>query len=218
MYSFQTLDIRGFQQEPVPHTLFQQHAPARHAALVLPGRAYGCQAPALAYPSYELLARGADILWVEYDRRPQFASSSPQEVLRASIADAEAACRVLVARRAYEQITIIGKSLGTVVMGYLLDTLLSSVQVRTIWLTPLLSRPEVRMHMQQARPALFVVGTADPTYDPALMSEVQAANPCQLLVIDGANHSLQIEDNVLQSLQIMEQLVRAVQTFLGEKS
>lgn len=62
MYSFQTLDIRGFQQEPVPHTLFQQHEPARHAALVLPGRAYGCQAPVLAYPSEDNVLQSLQIM------------------------------------------------------------------------------------------------------------------------------------------------------------
>ena len=121
MYSQQRLEIYGYQQEAVPHTFFQQREQTDHAAMVFPGLQYTCQGPVLTYPSQELLMRGADVLWVEYDRRPQFATFSPEELQHCCVADAGAAYEGLLRHRTYRQITLVGKSLGTAVMGYLLE-------------------------------------------------------------------------------------------------
>lgn len=95
MYSLQKLEIYGYQQEAVPHTFVQQHEPADHAAIVFPGLQYTCQGPVLNYPSQELLIRRADVLWVEYDQRPQFATFSPEELQQCCVTDAGAAYEAL---------------------------------------------------------------------------------------------------------------------------
>ncbi len=137
MYSLHKLEIYGDQQEAVPHTLFQRHEPTDHAAIVFPGLQYACQGPVLNYLSQELLIRQADVLWVEYDQRPQFATFSPEELQQCCVTDAGAAYEALLRHRTYRQFTLIGKSLGTAVMGHLL-TAHSMPLTQAIWLTPLL--------------------------------------------------------------------------------
>ena len=216
MYTLQKLEIYGYQQEAVPHTFFQQNEPTDHVAMVFPGLEYTCQGPVLNYPSQELLMRQADVLWVEYDQRPGFAAFSPAELQQCCVADALAAYQALSRHRTYRQITLIGKSLCTAVMAYLLTAHPLTVPTQAIWLTPLLRMQELRTQMQRAgRRSFVVIGTADPQYDPSLLAEVKQAIEGGLLVIEQVGHDLQSETSVLQSLEIMEQLIRSLQTFLG---
>lgn len=219
MYSLRTLDFQGYRQEAVPNLFFQQDEPAEQAALVLPGRGYSCQGPVLSYPRLELLARGMDVLCVEYTQHPGFSSLADQELLRCSIADAEAAYSALMSQRAYQRIALVGKSLGTMVMARLLTTLSLSEPVLTAWLTPVLNFERVRAQMKQAPGPTFVaIGTADPYYNPAQVAEIQAAigDRGKVLVIEQANHSLEIGTDALRSLQAMEEIIRAFQTVLDK--
>lgn len=215
MYSLKTLNIQGYLQTATPNTFFKQEEATDHAALVLPGRGYNCQGPVLHYPTLELLARGADVLCVDYTQRPDFFTLPSSELLQASISDAEAAYRVLMDQSSYQRLTIVGKSLGTMVMGYLLTTLSISLAVQAIWLTPLLRLQLLRAQIEQAnRPSFIVIGTADPEYDAELLAEVQKTTQAGVLAIENANHSLEINTNALLSLQAMEQMMQALQEFL----
>jgi hypothetical protein len=70
--------------------------------------------------------------------------------------------------------------------------------------------------MQRAdRRSFVVIGTADPQYDPTLLADVQKSSEGDVLVIEQVGHDLQIETSVLESLQVMQQLIRSLQAFLG---
>lgn len=220
MYSLRTLDFQGYQQEAVPNLFFRQDEATEQAALVLPGRGYSCQGPVLSYPRLELLARGMDVLCVEYTQHPGFSSFADQELLQCCIADAEAAYRALMSQRAYQRITLVGKSLGTMVMTHLLATLSLPEPVLTVWLTPVLNFERVRSQMKQASgPAFVAIGTADPYYNPVQVAEIQTAigNRGKVLVIEQANHSLEIGTDALRSLQAMEEMVRAFHDLLEKQ-
>jgi pimeloyl-ACP methyl ester carboxylesterase len=62
--------------------------------------------------------------------------------------------------------------------------------------------------------SLFVIGTADPYHDAAHLAEVQHATRGETVVVDGADHSLELAGDVLQSLETMTQVMRAVQEFV----
>ncbi|MER3459557.1 MAG: hypothetical protein C4309_13855, partial [Chloroflexota bacterium] len=84
-----TLQISGYQGEPVPNTFFQHGGATDHIAIVLPGVRYTCPMPLLYYPTRLLLSMGADVLWVEYtyDQRPGFWALSEAERERWFITD-----------------------------------------------------------------------------------------------------------------------------------
>ncbi|HMA33421.1 MAG TPA: alpha/beta family hydrolase [Chloroflexia bacterium] len=218
MYSGKTLPIIGYRNLPVPHTFLQQARESRQLLIVLPGRGYTCDMPLLYYSTRFLLTRGMDVLQVEYGyhKRPDFG------VLPATLqdqwlyADAVAACAAALAQRAYESVTLIGKSLGTQALAHLLITDARLAQAQAVWLTPLLRNETARAQIARCRQrSLFVIGTADPHYDPQHLAEVQGATDGEVLVIPGANHSLEIEGKVWQSLEIMERVVRAIQKFVA---
>jgi len=206
------LDITGYRKEPVPNTFFEQDEPSDYAAIVFPGRKYPCQAPLLHYTTLALLQQTADVLWVNYDRHPGYDSFSPEELLQCCIADAAEASNTLLHHKDYEFLTLIGKSLGTLVMGHLLSEGMFFVNVSIVWLTPLLKHPELAEQMEwTTAPSLYVVGTADETYDAKIMQHVQEATKGQVIAIEGANHSLEIGTDVYKSLDAMKRIIQGVQ-------
>jgi predicted alpha/beta-hydrolase family hydrolase len=217
MPELQRLDFVGYREEPVPHTFFRQEDETHHLAILAPGGRYTAYMPLLYYPMRLLLTLGADVLRIEYAYmdREAYQALPPSEQVRWLFTDVSAASRAALAQRPYQQVTLVGKSLGTLALGYLLATESALREAQAIWLTPLLWNDLWRSQVQQARPrSLFASGTADPHYDPAHLAELQAATNGTVVLVEGANHSLEIEGDVRASLQALEQLVQAVQTFL----
>jgi predicted alpha/beta-hydrolase family hydrolase len=217
MYGTTTLAITGYRNEPVPHTFLRQDEHARHVAILLPGIGYTCDMPLLYYPARLLLARGADVLRVEYDyqQRAAFKTATADEQGRWVVADVTAACQAILAQRDYEQITFVAKSLGTLALGPVLTADPRLARAHVAWLTPLLRIDHLRAHIARwGGHSLFVIGTADPYYDAAYLAEVQHATRGETVVVDGADHSLEIAGDVLRSLEAMTQVMRAMQPFL----
>ena len=217
MYGATTLAITGYRNEPVPHTFLRQDEHARHVAILLPGIGYTCDMPLLYYPSRLLLARGADVLRVEYayQQRADFKTATADEQGRRVVADVTAACHAVLAQRDYEQITIVAKSLGTLALGPVLAADPRLARAHAVWLTPLLRIDHVRARIARwGGHSLFVIGTADPNYDAAYLAGVESATGGEAVVVDGADHSLEIEGDVLRSLEALMQVMRVLQRFL----
>jgi hypothetical protein len=59
-----------------------------------------------------------------------------------------------------------------------------------------------------------VIGTADSHYDPGYLEEVVLASGGESIVIEGADHSLEIVGDTVGSIRAVEQVVRVMQRFL----
>ena len=214
MYSLHKLDIYGYQQEPVPHTFFQQSQRSNHVGIIFAGQNLTCQHPTLYYPTRELLLREADTLLVDYALRPAFSTFSGEQIKACIEADTIAAYQALFRERAYQQVTLIGKSLGTLAMGHLLRAVPQMPPVQAIWLTPLLKLPALRTHIQSVHPrSLFIIGTEDPHYDAAQLRELEKVTQGETLVIEGADHLLEVPGGIIPSLHVMEQIIQTMQRF-----
>jgi len=216
-----TLDVPGYQNRPVPHTFMRQEARTDHLGIVYPGYRYRATMPVLYYSAGLLLDRGADVLRVEtaYDACADWQALSQAERDRWFAADAEGACAAALAQRAYRRVTLVGKSIGTLAVGHLVSAcaVLDSLETGCVWLTPLLR--DERLCAQMARAAgraLFVSGTADPHYALERLAELERVTGGQSVVIEGADHSLEVAGDVPGSLRAMERVVTALVRFLDE--
>jgi predicted alpha/beta-hydrolase family hydrolase len=217
MYSIKTLEIRGYGDEPVPNTFYEQEESTLEGALLLPGMGYTSHMPLLYYPARIMLSLGVDVLGLEYgySRRKDFMGLAGEERKKWLLTDVTNACRTMFKRGSYQKITLIGKSLGTRAMGHLLATEDQLRDANAIWLTPVLrSESLCRQIKEWGRRSLIVMGTVDPHYNQALLDEIQGATDSEILIIEGADHSLEIGGNVLQSLEAMQRVVRAIQAFV----
>lgn len=210
-----TLNLYGYQGQPVPHAFFRQTQSNGHLALILPGLGYNAHMPVLYYPTLLMLNRGADVLRVDYNyMTAEFQQLTRQEQAEQIQADVVAAYTAAVAQRSYTHLTLIGKSIGTLALGHLLSSI-PNLSARCVWLTPLLRNEQLRQQIASSRqPGLFVIGSADPHYDIQLLTELEKATGGSSLIIDKADHSLEITGNVIASIKAQERIIEALENFL----
>lgn len=215
MATARTLDILGYHDRPVPHRYLRPRGAIDHLVVLLPGFGYTCDMPLFYYAENRALDVGVDVLRVDYayNRLPEFQEAAPAERRQWLLADAEAAVQAALAQRTYQGVTLIGKSLGTAAMAHLLPT--ASPNWRAVWLTPLLAEPPVRSAVEAfTGPELIVIGTADPHYDPALLTALAAKPGTETVVVEGADHGMDLPGDPVASVQALSRYVAALVPFL----
>lgn len=215
--TFEQLDIRGFQDRPVPHTFLQQQAETEHLAVTFPGRGYRATMPLLYYTEHLLIEAGAEVLRLEtaYDLIPEFDELDWNQRWAWLTVDAEAAARVALAQRPYQQVTLVGKSLGTLLMGHLLTIVPQLAAAECIWLTPLVQHDQLRGQIEQSKPrSFFAAGTEDRFHDPQLLAGLEKATGGQSVIVEGAVHSLDIPGDTLASVRALERIMAGVKRFI----
>lgn len=215
--TYSTLAVEGFRGEPVPNELVRQQARSTTLAVLLPGRRYTCDMPLFYYAEHLLLDRGWDVLRVQYDYRQLDRSTSPDEQTERLAGDSRAAVDAGLKQGEYQRIVLIGKSLGTIAIVHLRPTL-TVTDVWWVWLTPLLKRPDVLECVTAcAKRSLIVIGSRDAHYEPATIDRLTAGNQCMAMVIDGGEHSLDLEGDAAGSARSVVTTVRAMDRFLPDR-
>ena len=212
-----TLTIQGYRDEAVPNRLLRPEGAIDHLAVLLPGIGYTLDMPLFYYAEHLLLHRGWDVLRVEYayNRRPEYQALPEPERDRWLQTDTMAAWRAALEQRTYGRVVLIGKSLGTLAMGHLLTAPAPPSTVGAVWLTPLLSRERLRQQIRQyGGPSLFVIGTADPHFDPVVLEEMQVATIGEAVVVTGADHGMDLPGDPIASVRAIERVVEALGRFL----
>ena len=86
-----------------------------------------------------------------------------------------------------------------------------------VWSTPLLNFEWLCSRIEQVHPrSLFIIGTADELYEPDTLKHFESVTKGRAVIIEGANHGLEIPDSISKSLMAINQIVQALQEFLSE--
>jgi len=215
--NFDALDIVGYENQRVANTFITQQEPTRHLGIILPGYRYSPDMAPLHYAGRILLDQGADVLRVEYAYyRTDFAERPENERDEWLSSDVFAACNAGLSHRSYEKITLIGKSLGTLAIGHLLNDSRFQ-QAACVWQTPLLKIEWLCSRIEKIRPrSFFIIGTADQHYKPDALQSLEHATNGSSLVMEDVDHSLEIPGDIPRSLTALNQMVQALQGFLSE--
>jgi predicted alpha/beta-hydrolase family hydrolase len=219
MMELRSLDVVGYKNEPIPNTFIAQPGSTKHLGIILPGYRYPAEMPPLYYAAQVLSKQGADVLRVDYAyNRTNFAEQSAAEQEKWISSDVMAACNAALSQRSYEKLTLVGKSLGTLAMGHLLsDKRLQ--RASCAWLTPILTAEWLCSRIEQLRPrSLFIIGTADQFYDPDLLAHLETVTRGHAMVIEGANHGLEVPGDIGRSLAMLNAIVRAFEEFLRDET
>lgn len=217
MVSWDQLTIKGYNDRSLKNTLFRHSKDPQKVALVFPGLAYNSQMPLLHYTIKAIIDSGINVLAVDYDysNNPEFLKQSQRIRSDWLIEDVEASLRVITEDEKQEVVCLTGKSLGTLAVGHLLETHEDLRDAKTIWLTPLIKNPELLEQMlAYMKDAVLVIGAKDPHYDSDIIDRLNATTQLGGIVIEEANHSLEIEGDVTKSLRVLMQIVFVLQQFL----
>ena len=210
-----TLEVDG-HKGVFSNTLMRQAQPTRVLGLVYPGMSYSVDAPLLYYPSWMLADHGADVMLFQrlYSETPGFSGLPDIEQEQWILGDAVAALRAALSQRPYQTLILVGKSLGTVSMAHLAATQTTLPNLRALWLTPILTREEVRTQIRRlGSRSVVAIGTADRLYRKEWVDELRAAGATSV-IIDGAGHGLQIPGQWQRSLNALTQVLEAFQALL----
>jgi pimeloyl-ACP methyl ester carboxylesterase len=212
-----SLNAVGYKNQQVPNTFMIQPTPTGHLGIILPGYRHSVDMADLHYAGRILLEQGADLLQVEYAYyRTDFMKQPNSEQDKWISSDVFAICNAAFSHRSYRQITFVGKSLGTLAMGHLLADRRFQ-RATCVWSTPLLTVEWLRSRIEQVHPrSLFIVGTADKFYKPDLLKDLENVTNGRAVIIESANHGLQIPGSISKSLAALNQIVQALQEFLSE--
>jgi pimeloyl-ACP methyl ester carboxylesterase len=174
--------------------------------------------PLLYYSSRLLLERKCDVLQLRPDYQNRAFQAAPQEErLEHMYADAAAGLQAGLDQGAYKKLVLVGKSIGTLGMALLLNEFEDLGSPVTIWITPLLREVlVVDAALACSAPSFFMVGTADSTFDPAVLGYIQKKTGAQAWTAENANHSLELPQNPLAFLDLLRDGMGILSTFLDQ--
>lgn len=210
-----SMDVLGYNHRQVPNSMFRHGKPVNHLGIILPGYRHTADMPDLYYAGRILLAKGADVLRVDYAYdKTDFMEKTEQEQADWLNADVKAACEAALKKRSYGKITIIGKSLGSLAMGHLLNEKAMET-FHCVWSTPLLTNDWLCSQIMKYHPrSLFIIGTEDKFYHPVILDELVRGTHGKAVVLNGVNHGLEIPNDILGTLDALAQIVKAVLEFI----
>lgn len=171
-------------------------------AVLLPGTSYTPNHPLLYYTRQVLLAHGwsVDEVWWSSDDLDDFRTN--EWAATGVIQTAKAALDKVADRNPL----VVGKSLGSLLLPYV-----SERGWPAIWLTPLLSLPELAEALTTTTgKTLLVGGTVDDYWDGAIAK----ASGHQVLEMQGAHHGLEISGDPSASVRLLGELVDAITLFV----
>jgi len=217
-FEYTSLDLISPGHGRIPNRLLKQTGGAHALVVLLPGLNYTCDNPLLYYLSRLAVDRSADVLqlWASYASR-EFQSLSKPAQIHWLLEDARALIEAGQKVRRDARLVLVGKSIGTLTLAALFAQVQALAGTPAIWLTPLFHNPAVldgALHADGQ--ALFIGGTADPTYAAAAIQQVGSLATARTVIIPGADHSLEIPGDTPRSLEVLQQVMAALAAFLDE--
>jgi hypothetical protein len=215
-FEFLALEVKGHASVALPNRFLKQTGESRALLVMLPGLNYSCDNPLFFYTTSICLAHAIDVLqlWANYNLSA-FQSLPEKEQLAWLVEEATALIQSGRAQRDYAHLILVGKSISTLTLGALFGDADDYLSAHAIWLTPLMRFPGVVRGMSRARSrSLFIGGSADRSLDTNLLGNFPRIPDRENLVIEGADHALQIPGDLPRSLDAMKTIVAAVEAFL----
>ena len=170
--------------------------------VVLPGAGYGPASPLLEYARQVGLAAGWTVQQVFWE--------VPADLTDATSWVRDQAVSAVTAEADGVPVLVVAKSLGTRAAEYAAERSLPA-----IWLTPLLVVPELVAGIR-ANPArqLLIGGTDDDLWDADVAASL-ATDGCDVLQVDGADHSMTVDGDPVRSAEILVEVTRAMARFVA---
>ncbi len=214
MFERVQLPLKTAEGRPLMHKFYRQVESVEGLLITFPGGNYGIDGPMLYYPSELLVASGWDSLALTYGYQSSmepFAMDTIPGLLR----ECRGAVETVLAEREYPRIGLVGKSLGAGVVAHLIQTDPSLASARAVYLTPPLGKSFYDpIFMQTEGPALLAVGTKDRFYDPEALESLRAVRPFELILVEGADHSMDIVGDLGASIDAVKRVTNGVLAFL----
>ena len=180
-------------------------------AVLLPGINYSTDRPLIDYSKRLAFEMKYDVLTIDYGF--QIAKKAFNKDTQAHIIIDES---IKVFNKAleevnkkYKEVLLIGKSIGTVLQIYMQKEINKDVKIKNIYLTPIEKTFELGICS-----SLVVTGTNDTWISKESVNSIREINDVKLLIIEGANHSLNIDGDILKTVDVMKTVINAEKEYI----
>lgn len=206
----QFYELSGHQNRTILCEHITPESCSQDLVLILPGAGYSADRPLLYFTTDLLLKQRKQVVIVHtnYSRYPYFRQLTKQNAVdqrNAVVAEEAMTIAHFLQKKKLQPYMIVGKSIGTRAMA----TLVPHWQTqRNIWFTPVL--PHWEYLAARAASDLIVIGTADEPYYPLAKEYLSS----QSLVIPGADHSLEFQDDMQKSIKTLGAIMQRVEQYV----
>lgn len=179
--------------------------------IILPGIGYTLDRPLLDYSKKLCIELGYDVLPIEYGfqaARVQF----DREKFNTIVDESMQLVKMAQLSR-YKTVIFIGKSIGTILQRILQEKLCDeglNLQFINIYLTPVDKTVELGI----CRNALVFTGTSDPLISRESVCAIKNMENINLIEIEGADHSLNIKNDIVESADILLEVIKYEKEYL----
>lgn len=194
----------------IPFRLIEQKEEVNNLVIVLPGAAYTTQAPLLHFTTGVFYNKGFDVLHINYTfSREEMSALSDEDFTR----DVQLAIDNAIEGKNYNNFYVVGKSIGTIALSYLLkNTRLKDAKV--VWLTPLLQRDDVFNAMANSEnKGLCIIGDKDSCFVVDRFENLKNNHNLLLKVVEGGNHGLELDGEPIKSIELLKDIISAINEF-----
>lgn len=214
MFKVNNDSVLGYGEIEIPFTLLSTKEDSRNIAILLPGAGYTVQAPLLHYTTGVFLHKSYDVLHVNYSYNDKaYNDFSIDEISQAIKHDVKTVIDKVLDDKSYENVYLIGKSLGTIAMTSELKREVFQ-DAKAVWLTPLIKRDDVFETMLKGNNrGLCFMGDSDQHY--IVERYEQLVNNPKIIsrLFPNVNHSLQYESHPVDSIDVLKSVVKEIDEF-----
>jgi len=191
------------------NNLFLTHSPKSKSIVILfPGGDGTCDKPVLYYARKAVLLSGCDVLSLEYGY-VRTDKTYKKEFFEQTVKEVKEAIEKCL-ENSYEKIYFISKSAGTRIAGEISKSI-GYDKVSNLFITPTVYTIP---HIINSK-CTVIVGTKDKLFPKEYIDKISACSSVDLNIINNATHSLEIEDDYMESLEILGTVTKICADFVG---
>lgn len=194
----------------IPFRLIEQKEETNNLVIVLPGAGYTTQAPLLHFTTGLFYTKGFDVLHINYTYTRQELSALNEE---AFTRDVQLAIDKAIKNKEYSNYYIVAKSIGTIALSYLLNNTMFK-DAKVVWLTPLLQKDGVfNTLVNSDNKGLCIIGDKDSCFIVERFERLKNNDDLILKVVDGGNHSLELGEEPVRSIEVLKSVISVINEF-----
>ncbi|AND38308.1 alpha/beta hydrolase [Cytobacillus oceanisediminis] len=194
----------------IPFRLIEQKRETSSLVIVLPGAGYTTKAPLLHFATGLFYTKGFDVLHINYTlSREEMSVLSEGDFSR----DVQHAIDSAIKNKEYSNYYVVAKSIGTIALSYLLNNTMLK-DAKAVWLTPLLQREDVFNAMGNSdHKGLCIIGDRDSCFIEERFEKLKKNQNLILKVVEGGNHSLELDEEPIKSIEILKGVISNINEF-----
>ncbi|WP_312472062.1 alpha/beta family hydrolase [Neobacillus sp.] len=217
MYQLTEGQVERNEYSTIPFKWIRSEQPNNSICIMLPGLGYTTKRPLFHYATGVCLNNKIDVLHVNYEfaKNEHFKKLSETEQENWMYEDVKAVVREVVKDINYEQCFLLSKSIGTIPMAMEWTEKNFIHNSVGIWLTPLIKNENVYQALLKTElPSLCIIGDQDNHFIEDRIYSIKNNECVSTVVIPNADHSLEIKEDILASIDAAKEVITAIQDFI----